>query len=153
MNLKVTQTLRTPNSGDIIKYFTEIDNFIQDNDDIQDNKILSQECYDKSPQIRLGNYTKFHLSYSLIDIINIDKCYLKCNMKYIIEANSESSNITFDNTLKDLDFFKIFVLFKSVTHNIEVYRIYINNQNIITKKQFNIWTNSCKFNETKCLHV
>ena len=110
-----------------------MDNFIQDNDDIQDNKILSQECYDKSTQIRIGNYTKFHLSDSLIDIINIDKCYLKCNMKYIIEANSESSNLIFDNTLKDLDFFKVFVIFKSVTHNIEVYRIYINNQNIITQ--------------------
>ena len=63
-----------------------MDNFIQDNDYIQDNKILSQEYYDKSTQIRIGNYTKFHLSDSLIDIINIDKCYLKCNMKYIIEA-------------------------------------------------------------------
>ena len=54
-------------------------------------------------------------------------------MKYIIEAKSESSNVTFDNKHKDLDFFKIFVLFKSVTHNIEVYRIYINHQNIITQ--------------------
>ena len=64
-----------------------MDNVIQNNDYIQDNKILSQECYDKSTQIRIGNYTKLHLSDSLIDIINIDKYYLKCNMKYIIEAN------------------------------------------------------------------
>ena len=61
MNLKITQALNIQKSGDIIKYFKEMDNFIQDNDDIQDNKILSQECYDKSTQIRIGNYTKFHL--------------------------------------------------------------------------------------------
>ena len=94
--------------------------YIQDNDNNQYNKILLQECYDKSTPIRLGNYTKFHISDSLIDIINIDKYYFIYNMKYIIELNSESSNVIFDNTLNDLYFFKVFVLFKSITHNIEV---------------------------------
>ena len=64
-----------------------MDNFIQYDNDNQYNKILLQECYDKSTPIRLGNYIKFHLSDSLIDIINIDKYYLTCNMNYIIETN------------------------------------------------------------------
>ena len=51
MNGKITQSLSDNKSGDIQEYFNEVDTIIQLNEDIQDNKMLIQECYDKQTSI------------------------------------------------------------------------------------------------------
>ena len=40
MNSKITQALSDTNSGDITKYFDEVDQIIQLNDGIHDTKLL-----------------------------------------------------------------------------------------------------------------
>ena len=51
MNSRITQALCDFSSGDISKYFNEIDNIIQLNDGIHDCKLLSMECYDRHTPI------------------------------------------------------------------------------------------------------
>ena len=73
MNNKITQVLWVLQIGDIQEYFNEIDKIIQLNNDINDNKMLIQECYNKLTLITYNQYTKFHLSDTCLEIINIDK--------------------------------------------------------------------------------
>ena len=44
MNGKITQALSAKETGDILKYFEEVDKIINLNDGIHDNKMLSMEC-------------------------------------------------------------------------------------------------------------
>ena len=82
MNSRITQALSDVSSGDISKYFNEIDNIIQLNDGIHDCKLLSMECYDRPTPIQYNQHTKFHLSDAGIDCINIDKSYITATMTY-----------------------------------------------------------------------
>ncbi len=82
MNGKITQALSDTASGDIMKYFQEMDAIIQLNDGIHDCKMLSMECYDRPTQVKYNQYTKFHLSDAGIDCINIDKSYITATITY-----------------------------------------------------------------------
>ncbi len=52
MNSKITKALGDDSSGDIMKYFNEVDNIIQLNDGIHDCKMLSMECYDRPTPVK-----------------------------------------------------------------------------------------------------
>ena len=80
MNGKITQALSSKESGDITKYFEEVDKIIQLNDGIHDNKILSMECYDRPTPVQYNQYTKFHLTDAGVDCVNIDKSYINATM-------------------------------------------------------------------------
>ena len=82
MNGKITQALSDTSSGDIMKYFQEMDTIIQLNDGIHDCKMLSMECYDRPTPVKYNQYTKVHLSDAGIDCINIDKSYITATMTY-----------------------------------------------------------------------
>ena len=82
MNNKITQVLWVLQTGDIQEYFNEDDKIIQLNYCIHYNKILIQECYDKQTPITYNQYTKFHLSDTCLDIININKSNITETMKY-----------------------------------------------------------------------
>ena len=61
MNGKITQALSDTTSGDVIKYFQEMDHIIQLNNGIHDWKMLSMECYDRPTSVKYNRYTKFRL--------------------------------------------------------------------------------------------
>ena len=84
MNGKITQSLSDVSSGDIMKYFQEMDHIIQLNDGIHDCKMLFMECYDRPTPVKYNQYTKFHLSDAGVDCINIDKSYITATMTYHI---------------------------------------------------------------------
>ena len=55
---------------------------IQLNYFIQYKKMLIQECYNKQIPINYNKYTKFHLSDTGLNIININKSNIKETMIY-----------------------------------------------------------------------
>ena len=91
MNNKITQVLWVLQTGDIQEYFNEVDKIIQLNEGIHDNKILNQECYDKQTPISYNQYTKFHLSDSGLDIININKSNITETMTYKLKWEGNST--------------------------------------------------------------
>ena len=97
MNGKITQALSDTASGDIMKYFQEMDHIIQLNDGIHDCKMLSMECYDRPTPVKYNQYTKFHLSDAGVDCINIDKSYITATMTYHMKLNKISPT-TITNT-------------------------------------------------------
>ena len=133
MNSKITQALSDNNSGDVIKYFDEVDNIIQLNDGIHDNKMLSMECYDRPTPVKYNQYTKFHLSDAGIDCVNIDKSYITATMTYHMKLTELTglTKPTVDTSRKQ--FFKIFIGLKNASQNFDTYRIYINHNQIYSQ--------------------
>ena len=91
MNNKITQVLWVLQTGDIQEYFNEDDKIIQLNYCIHYNKILIQECYDKQTPITYNQYTKFHLSDTCLDIINIDKSNITETITYKLKWEGNST--------------------------------------------------------------
>jgi len=136
MNGKITQALSSKESGDITKYFDEVDKIISLNDGIHDNKMLSMECYDRPTPVKYNQYTKFHISDAGIDCINIDKSYITASMTYHMSlTKTASSTLPTGNTV-DADreiFYQLFIGLKNASHNIDTYRIYINHNQIYSQ--------------------
>ena len=131
MNSKITQALSAKESGDISKYFEEVDKIISLNDGIHDNKMLSMECYDRPTPVQSGQYTKFHLSDAGIDCVNIDKSYITATMTYRIKLSDSESTLSQQAGYDDL--FQIFIGLKNASHNFDVYRIYIRHNQIYSQ--------------------
>jgi hypothetical protein len=56
MNSKISRALSDTQSGDITSYFNEVDQIIQLNDGVHDNKILSMECYDRPTPVQYNGH-------------------------------------------------------------------------------------------------
>ena len=130
MNGKITQALSSKESGDILKYFEEIDKIICLNDGIHDNKILSMECYDRPTPVQYNQYTKFHLSDAGIDCVNVDKSYITASMTYTIKLTDLMETTI---TATDTKYYQIFIGLKNASQNIDVYRIYVNHNQIYSQ--------------------
>ena len=135
MNGKITQALSSKESGDITKYFDEVDKIISLNDGIHDNKMLSMECYDRPTPVKYNQYTKFHLSDAGIDCINIDKSYITASMTYHMSL-TKISNAALPINSTDADrevFYQLFIGLKNASHNFDTYRIYVNHNQIYSQ--------------------
>ena len=133
MNGKITLALSDTSSGDIMKYFQEMDHIIQLNDGIHDCKMLSMECYDRPTPIKYNQYTKFHLSDAGIDCINIDKSYITATMTYHMKlTNVNSVSITNTDGGRQI-FYKMVIGLKNASQNFDTYRIYINHNQIYSQ--------------------
>ena len=133
MNGKITQALSDTASGDIMKYFQEMDHIIQLNDGIHDCKMLSMECYDRPTPVKYNQYTKFHLSDAGVDCINIDKSYITATMTYHMKLNKISpTTITNTDPARQM-FYKMFIGLKNASQNFDTYRIYINHNQIYSQ--------------------
>ena len=133
MNSKITQALNDTSSGDITKYFNEVDNIIQLNDGIHDSKMLSMECYDRPTPVKYNQYTKFHLSDAGIDCVNIDKSYITATMTYHMKLNKISATEITNTDPGRQMFYKMFVGLKNASQNFDTYRIYINHNQIYSQ--------------------
>ena len=117
--------------------------------------MLNQECYNKQTLITYNQYTKFHLSDTCLNIININKRNITETMKYKLkwEDNCTLKGNLFENTLEQFKLFKLFVYLKNDTHNFDIYRIYINHQQNVFSNKFNLWTRISHKNEIKIWNI
>ena len=134
MNGRITQVLSVVSSGDISKYFNEIDNIIQLNDGIHDCNLLSMESYDRPTPIQYNQYTKFHLSDAGIDCVNIDKSYITATVAYHLNLSQIGSIPLSGIDESRKRFYKIFFGLKNASQNFDTYRIYINHNQIYSQQ-------------------
>ena len=138
MNGKITQALSAKETGDILKYFEEVDKIINLNDGIHDNKMLSMECYDRPTPVKYNQYTKFHISDAGLDCINIDKSYITASMTYTIKLSDSDTDLTPAASMGAFELandpdYQIFIGLKNASHNIDTYRIYVNHNQIYSQ--------------------
>lgn len=144
MNRKVDQTLSGGvKTGDIIKYFEEMDDILERNSGVNDNKTLTSDASDPPCPIENNTYTKLKITDDAIHITNIDKSSITAEVQLMInfpsdfwtellnrdESNSEPSNSAakvsrgYRNLIT-----KWFVGLKSSIHMFDAYRIYSYNK-------------------------
>ena len=120
--------------GDVEKYFEHLDAMIELNSGNNDYKMVSHDAYAVSAPIPENGNTKFRITDSSMDIVDISQGYidLKCKMNLEFKAlNSDGTNVAADATNPDSKYRNLvwfFVGFKSGSHIINIYNVYSNGR-------------------------
>lgn len=156
MNRKLTDLLDNDVTGDIVKYFSQMEDILEANGGVNDNKTLTVDSSDPPCPVQQNIYTKIKLTDEAIAITNIDKSYITCALRFDIvpredfweeilaeekeitgdleefeasaaEAENEKRrNYNFARTYRNR-ITKWFIGLKASIHAIEGYRIYSAN--------------------------
>lgn len=141
MNRNVDRALSGgENTGDILKYFSEMDDILERNSGVNDNKTLTSDASDPPCPIENNTYTKVKITDDAIHITNIDKSSLTADVELTInfpsnfwsdllatETSSTDPNIIAGRKYRNL-ITKWFVGLKSAIHIFDAYRIYSYNK-------------------------
>ena len=156
MNRKLIDVLDSGESGDILKYFSQMEDILEANAGVNDNKTLTVDSSDPPCPVQQNIYTKVKITDESIAITNIDKSFITCGLRFDIvpredfweEVLAEEREITGDlsdysaeaaeaenEKRKNYNFArtyrnritKWFVGLKASIHAIEGYRVYSAN--------------------------
>ena len=118
--------------GDVEEYFKKLDAMIELNSGTNDFKIVSHDSYAVSAPIPENGNTRFRITDSSLDIVDISQGYIELNCRmnlnfYAKEANGTelTGNIS-DTKYRDLCWF--FVGLKSSAQLISLYNVYSNGR-------------------------
>lgn len=144
MNTKLQNVLQGGfKNGDIMKYFEEMDNILEANSGVNDNKTLTADASDPPCPIDHNNYTKIKITDDAIHITNIDKSSLTAEVEVTIGFSPQIWKEFFSNETKDDSsveknvirartyrnmFTKWFVGLKASIQMFNAYRIYSGNK-------------------------
>lgn len=159
MNRQVDRALSGgEKSGDVMKYFAEMDDILESNSGVNDNKTLTSDASDPPCPIDNNTYTKLKLTDDAIHITNIDKSHLTAEIELHIAPNdkfwtsileqeenleedmpetSSAEDIAAENELRKNAAIarsyrnritKWFIGFKASIHAFDAYRIYSYNK-------------------------
>lgn len=157
---KITDIVNTYPQGDVDHYFEHIDNLLQENDGDNNFTILSSDSYSTSAPIQQDQYTKFKITDTSMDIVDISKGYLSLNISLdykfdIIDLDNAAA--TFTRTGPAAESRKVlpfFLGFKSGAQIINVYNVYSNGRLTACKntkaKHEQALVYSCKAKEERC---
>lgn len=171
MNSKLKDVLDRSDTSDLLKYFSQMEDVLEANGGINDNKTLTSDASDPPCPVNHGLFTKVKLTDEAIHITNIDKSFITCKISYTIEPRDtffaqlleEEKDIT-----GDLDDFssenaevenekrknyafarayrnritKWFVGLKSSIHAIDSYRIYSSNMKTACEQSEALYENA-----------
>ena len=70
---RIADAINQTQQGDVEKYFDEISSIIENNSGTNDYRIISSDAYAQSMPMRADNFTRFHLTETALDIIDISK--------------------------------------------------------------------------------
>lgn len=134
---RIDNALTNIQTGDVEKYFSQISNIIETNSGVHDCKIISHDCDNTSAPFRAGQFTKFKLTDTAMDIVDLSKGYISMDVE--IDVNFDwnytdmykSKGGAFEKYSPEQGFYQLikpiyFIGFKSGAHIIEVYNIYSN---------------------------
>lgn len=159
MNSRVAQALGGEQSGDLIKYFAQMDDILELNSGINDNKYLTSYSSEPPCPIASGIYTKLKLTDDSIAITNIDKSAITARVILRISW-SEKFWISCMQTESDRDknslttgeeklarhyrnlITKWFVGLKASIHIFDGYRLYSNNRKTYCEQTDAIYENA-----------
>lgn len=141
MNRNVDRALSGgENTGDVLKYFSELDDILERNSGVNDNKTLTSDASDPPCPIENNTYTKVKITDDAIHITNIDKSCLTAEVELTINFPSnfwteilETETESIDPYVKAARLYrnritKWFVGLKSAIHVFDAYRVYSFNK-------------------------
>lgn len=125
---RVSGCINECGQGDVEKYFDSLSNVIENNSGVNDFKIITSDCYSQSCPLFSDSYTKVHLTESSCDIIDISKGYV--NMNLSMDVTVEFTGISAVTSPEENDFNNtyFFIGFKSGSHIINVYNVWVNGR-------------------------
>lgn len=156
---KITDIVNTYPQGDVDHYFEHIDNMLQENDGDNNFTILSSDSYSTSAPIKQDQYTKFKITDTSMDIVDISKGYLALNVEIGLnidykDLDTDQNNLKDDTAVNSVNILPFFVGFKSGAQIINVYNVYSNGRLTACKntkaKHEQALVYSCKAKEERC---
>ena len=135
---RIDDALRNVPMGDVEKYFTEVNNMVENNSGVHDCKMVSHDCDNTSAPFKAGSFTKFKLTDRSMDIVDMSKGYIALDIEFDVRfdwnryAFADGMDINWDGNLDgytgNMAFYEpiFFIGFKSAAHIIEVYNVYSN---------------------------
>ena len=159
MNSRVAQALGGEQTGDLIKYFAQMDDILELNSGINDNKYLTTDSSEPPCPIASGIYTKLKLTDESITITNIDKSVITAGVTLRISWGEKfwTSCMETEKT-RDTDklttgeerlarhyrnlITKWFVGLKASIHIFDGYRLYSNNRKTYCEQTDAIYENA-----------
>lgn len=76
-------------TGDIIKYFSELDDILEKNSGVNDNKTLTSDASDPPCPVDNNTYTKVKITDDAIHITNIDKSSLTAQVEITVNVPTD----------------------------------------------------------------
>lgn len=125
---RIVEAVEPRPMGDMIQYFDYVDNMFKGNDGVNHFAMLSSDSYATSAPIQQDQYTKFKLTDTSMDIVDLSKGYI--NLKVEIQLKMDYKDLDTQapanptvaaNSVKMIPFF---IGFKSASHIINVYNVY-----------------------------
>lgn len=118
--------------ADVEEYFNHINNIIGLNSGTNDYQIVTHDCYGTQAPVYNGQTTKFRLTDSSLDVIDISQGFisLKATIGIQLKVISPTTDLKAENwdTTLHRNACWFFVGFKSASHIINTYSIYSNGQ-------------------------
>ena len=112
--------------GDVEKYFTYVDSMMDTNSGNNDYRIVSHDSYAISVPIPGGQNTKFRITDSSMDVIDMSQGYINLKCEIELEARFNADLAAQDSSLLATTWW--FVGFKSGAHIIDQYNVYSNGR-------------------------
>ena len=129
---KINDALYTFTAGDVTNYFDQVDNMILDNDGKNEFNIVSTDCYATAAPVHSDQYTRFAITDTSFDIIDISKGYISMDITFNYRVNIRDIDSRLNGGITDAtewnNFFKLFIGFKSGAQIISAYNIYSNGR-------------------------
>ena len=127
---RIAETVNESRMGDVEKFFEELSTVIDSNSGTHDFKIISSDCHAQSTPLYADGFTKFNLTETAVDIVDISKGYINMQIELDVTYQFKSlvSDVSgFDDTNK-ANQITLFCGFKSGAHIINVYNVYSNGR-------------------------
>ena len=127
---RIANTVNQIPMGDVEKYFEQISNIIENNSGINDYKIISSDAHAQSMPMRADGFTRFNLTETALDIVDISKGYINMKIKLDVTLNVDGIGAAqIDGSYESpVNYRTFFVGFKSGAHIINVYNVYSNGR-------------------------
>lgn len=117
--------------GDVEKYFQAMSTVVEENSGVNDYRMITHASYGISTPISANQTTKFLITDSSLDIIDMTQCYIKLTIDFDfafktrkLSANEAvTGNKTYDGNAN-----WFFIGFKSGSHLINNYSVYSNGR-------------------------
>ena len=124
---RIYEALDENSVGDVEKVFQNITTLIERNSGVNDFKIVSSDCYNNNAPFKSDQFTRFRITDSSMDIIDISKGFITMTVNIDIQFLFDNLDAT-EESAQYLNSCVFFIGFKSASHIVNVYNVYSNGR-------------------------
>lgn len=128
---RIAETINESRMGDVEKFFDELSAVIETNSGTHDFKIISSDCHAQSAPLYADGFTKFNLTETALDIVDISKGYINMNIEFDVKYMFNGTDLVSPDYFDEVNPFNkltFFIGFKSGAHIINVFNVYSNGR-------------------------